>query len=1717
MEFNRSTRKGGGIETDGRLTVVNSTISGNVGKGGGGISAAGTALVSFSTIYQNESTNKIGAGTLRNGGSLTIWNSIVAQNIGSDGAFHDCSGTPSVSNVIFSSDQGCNPDGASVITAVPLEPLSLANGGRTPTHALPDETYPAVDARGFTEFDATSSCLALVSEDPLATDAVGFDQRGVERFPLLLDPVSPCDIGAYEFGTPLSLDIALDTSVDEIVVGAVRVPVENIQNAILGGEPEGTSTSSTPISAIPISAIPISAIPISAIPISAIDITDSPISAIPISAIPISAILLSEISMSDDLLAELVLADGTSLEALLEGSSLAGIPLLAMNLGDLLHVPLTGINFHPSVPLGSLALSSIPSDISTVVNCGDGAPGTVDCGDLTIVTLADADPPPANPPDPDTDPPDAFVDTAVLGDVLALDDISFGSTPISAIPISAIALGSTPISAIPISAIDGDTELTGLAAWCYLVGPELCETLGIEDPEKGGDASIMRLALAGVPISAIPISAIPISAIDLSASPISAIPISAIPISAIATQASPISAIPISAIASLLDCGAHADLCADPDATLGDAIQAAAFLDTATIQSLIDLGVLHDLTLGDLLLVLIPDASVPWEEIDLDEGRLPDAAEPKQPTFDYIVTLTVDGDFDAAVSLKLSPPPGFLFAKDRLPGSASIDGTLLELSPVEVLAEDAAADLLKGDLIVDLGILSRGVYSVRLAFRAGVVLGGVDDYIAFASATGVPSAGPDATAGPASAGIRVIEAGTDGTGGGDPAADVHALSNGVLYVGHIASADDVDLYGFEIGTDDDLIGSSAQILLSDVPDGADFDLVLYGPPLGDPLRGPNQEGFGLVEDFFFGLTPADQELDTDLLQDVQTNPAAVGLGAFDVELQVVSAKRGQNDEEIDTGTLQPGNYFVQVTSYNGSTSDDPYVLRIIVEDGDLASCDSPGFAFGPYVATASSSWVGNPLNTLFLYNHERLVDVYGALAAGDVVTELASITAPLSPWAVDRGVYAAVVPIDGDFDVYTAFDSLQADRCNPHASNDVVRQIGEVIDSYTSVHPIENIVIVGDDLQVPFARIPDGTELSNERTHGATFAIHNEVTGALAAGYYLSDDPYGSDAGIAVNNHEFFVPVRAVGRLVETPADIVQSLQNFITYKGMLDPSSGGISDARAVVSGYDFLEDGAELVAENLRTNGFDPTVELISEGWDSQALRDLLRDNPFIVGSINAHFDQNRALPALGNATGSEADLFTELDLEVLGDFSGTLLFSMGCHSGLSLNDVQIGVTDWAQSFAEEGALWLGNTGYGYGDTEIVALSESLSAAFAARVGTMTTGEAWVGAKQELASTLFALDPYNEKIMQEFVFYGLPMYRAFAEVGAAGGGGGELSSAVAAFLPPVDAQALAGLPYSVTPMPDVISGLYSVFESVSADLVEVTEGTPDGWTYYRSDGTLQVRARPVQPLTWIDVTSADPDLVAMGTLITGITGRQVTPFNPLYFTPIPDLGDTTSPGAEDAYRPAAGDATFPTAIQKIVSYMDDGVPKQRLLLVPGRYVENGPGGEASQELFTTLDTQIYYADADAPDEPAPYIAESRGFFGTGVVFFEVVVEPIDAQRVYVLFRPLGATTSTEWLGVDLAPAVGSDPRLWVGGTGCWRIRRRELRVLRPGRRPYGVDRNGQRQGRKLRYERAAGGRRREHQRREWHGRECAVVVDRRHGFCRDDCRRRRRRPLPA
>ena len=1045
------------------------------------------------------------------------------------------------------------------------------------------------------------------------------------------------------------------------------------------------------------------------------------------------------------------------------------------------------------------------------------------------------------------------------------------------------------------------------------------------------------------------------------------------------------------------------------------------------LLDMIDPTVLAGFSLADLLLAFLAPTEVPFETIDLDSALLQNVADPLQPEFHYVATIDVAGG-PADIDVTLNLPAGFAFATNPLSGSPAtfagqpVSPNTSDLSMLEFTLSDVPA----------------GSHQLIVAARAGLTTG---TFSAFTTAAGTAGDQSD-TAGPAEASVNVVEAfDDDGPGSTPPVLGI----DGELQLAHIARSDDVDLYSFEVPTTG-FEGTSARILLSNIPTGVDYDLTVFAPPVS-PLRGDPTDDLTSIGDIGFDLDPTDDIYSTDVVQDIPLTTVQDWLGV-DTAVRGVSSRRSSANEEVETATLEPGKtYYVQVTSYNGDLSDQPYALRLRLSDGTtLPPCAAGERPFPhplPPAADLADVVIPPGVNTLFVTNTRWLEATLGADDGNPATNEADDVLASIDAVATSgyNGVVGGFVPVDAYGAVDAAYNTWRNDRCDVDDRNAVVTAIGDVLDGITDANPgIENIVIVGDDGVVPMAGIPDLTTIAPEASFAPEVVTpnldgsysSNELSAVLGAGMLLSDDPYGTGAGILVGDHELFVPDRNLGRLVESADQIVTSLEHFVTYEGKLDPQSM----ASALVSGYDFLSDGADDVKAALEDDGLTVntglpagTDDLIGDDWDRDDLLAGFNVPGLDAISPNAHYDYESLLPALQNAQGTwdQSDLLTVDDVAALSPDPdptidtlanperATVVFSMGCHAGLSVSDVQLGfsATDWAETYATGNNLLIAQSTYGYGDSDVVALSERLIALFAGNLSEMSVGEAARFAKAEYLATTLVLTPYDEKILQSLTNYGLPMY----EMGG--------SPAIAALAAPAATTSPADLGPTVDGITPVSVDLtVGVGGSSPTNLNLVT--IADEGSYYEVAGdVVAVHYRPVEPLVDLELPAG---IDARGFLITELTSQDETPFDPLYFRPSIDLGAREP-------RVSPDDSSFPASLQRVTSFDTRDGERQRLLLAAGQFqagLENdGLAAQDVQRLFTHIGGDLYSAGPDPTDTDGPLFSRAIGRVseegGENVAQFEITVS--DSTRCHVMFRrPL----SNVWTSVPLSQVGTTDN--WLG-----------------------------------------------------------------------------------
>jgi uncharacterized protein YjbI with pentapeptide repeats len=1331
---------------------------------------------------------------------------------------------------------------------------------------------------------------------------------------------------------------------DSVWLNSTVSSTSTVSAALSASSPTVASVETVPASAVSAASVAstestTASAPLSSIPLSSIGLASSPLGSIPLSSIPLSSIAITSGTPPPGLAAA---------QQALESTLLANLSITyPANCG----APTPACTGWEGVLAGT-SYENIP---------------------LEAVTLADV-----------LENPTA----AANFDSVDLGALNLSSTPLSSIPLSSIELGATPLSSI---GLGGSSEgASAIDAWCAeltTIGSS-CADFGISPGDTSTTVTLLSLTLAGVPLSSIPLSSIPLSSIDLSSSPLSSIPLSSInlisnplssiPLSSIPLSSIPLSSIPLSSIPDLpeiVDCSTYPD-CAN--GTLGEAYDAGAILPSATVTNLdgiyngTTIGQLltgdntsypnyPDLVLGDLLVSTIPPATYQWQSIDLASVPLAadeiDGGTGGSETY----TATIDVRYaPATVQLSVTLPPTFAY----VPGSTELDGK-------------AASDPSDGPpLKWTLPTLPVGKHTLSFKANAGIGLGPATATLSAAVEGTVVSAssatvdvidGEQPQINSASTGYP-LGAGTLNT------VPITPSDQGDLNLGYLTSPGDLDYWAVYVPQ-----GAELSLALTNLPAPNEYDLALFGP--GSPqLQGTPSEDLSGVTDTLPTLTPGTTSEAIPGSQDLPETPPP------GYQLEAISNNPDGQAQYIQTTPLAAGTYIVQVSGYNGASSSQPYLLQANILGGQTAPSCPGGIPYLNSLGAPASGPVAVPsgANTLFLVDTQRLSAAFGETAESQIMSQLQDVASDSS-----AGVVGAVIPVDAYTTVQDAYATWNTDPCSVDAANAVVAAISSVVDQIRANNPtVQNLVIVGADDQIPFARIPDGASQSNERDYGAaTFAGENNVEAdALSLGYYLSDDPYAAGTPLGVGSATLYLPQLGVGRLVESATEIEGALSRFVTSDGDLDASA-------SLTTGYSFLDSGADAVSANLAANGLAAS-NLINETWTESDLDAALAADPTPgVDSINAHFDYSRALPAYDNTNDIQTNLFTTEDVRDPPDatsYAGRLLFSMGCHAGLDVDDAEVSISgiatpvdDWAKAFADSGALWVANTGYGYADTDTIAYSAKLMAEFAGNLnGSLTIGEALSEAKQQYAAGNAILSPYDLKALMESTLYGLPMYHLNAPSSPTPPPTG----------PPTEIDPVTGLtaaPVSVSLGMGSTPGQLSLGPSLSGN-----------GSYYQVNGTTAYNAgiqtteyRPIEPLVSVPVT--EPNLVPHGALVTALQSTDIPGFTPTYSMP--------SAGSADATPPSVGDAAFPGTIQRVATYgtfTSTGTTEgAQLDLVAGQFLPNTAApGTGTQRLFNSMSAQVFYQSPGSPladDYTPPTIDSTQATSSDGAANFVVQVSP--------------------------------------------------------------------------------------------------------------------------
>ena len=753
-----------------------------------------------------------------------------------------------------------------------------------------------------------------------------------------------------------------------------------------------------------------------------------------------------------------------------------------------------------------------------------------------------------------------------------------------------------------------------------------------------------------------------------------------------------------------------------------------------------------------------------------------------------------------------------------------------------------------------------------------------------------------------------------------------------------------------------------------------------------------------------------------------------------------SAFDGPTDGVRVTNFEESTDYYIRISGRNGAFSTaSPFTLFVEVETEICDGVEATLFVDGEWLTTASEPVLpaSNPETSLILWDSRRMA---GYASSTNEQAALADALARLA--AAVNGVLVDV-STKANVNAFNAQADQEPNTNCPYAKNLVAEAIRNIVNAYRKAYPlIGDITIVGNDDVIPFFRRSDDANLANEAQYFPPVLNSTHSQSALRTGRVLEQDSYGSDCRVILSTGEYNLPGLPVGRLVETAAEVIDTVNTYLPVFSGPNPGvlpSPSPSEFKALSVAYDFMADAGQAIADEFTKAAGLPSSTLI-------AASDLAPAESWTAADLSAaFFEQDRLdLVFLGahfsTASGLAADYvtrFTAAQLEVSPvDLTYAIIASQGCHSGYNtVNPHAIeSITlqpDWAQGFARKKSIFLAGTGYQYGETQLLEYGERLYLEFARQLrtgtGPVSVGEAMVRAKLTyLAQTPNMRGIHEKTLLVGLTLYGLPMVkvdlpgeRLPAAEGSTGGLptvdlGGDFDPETADF----------GLETADLP---VIPSLTK--ETLLLDVVG-QDRTVEASYYVGNDGAVSLVAEPIRPLESAVVNAASGALLR-GVVLRSATYVDETPFLPLTGAPATEIRGVAAPFKSEVFYPI-----IPWATNQIGELCGDFSGGSVLNTFPAQFRSDpiDPLAEAGTlRKYTGITFGLYYSGNTTSQAltPAPAVngvAAELSPDGSQIVI-EAVIETaatVGIEEVLATFTgESGSIWHGSWKSVPLTPTA--------------------------------------------------------------------------------------------
>lgn len=745
------------------------------------------------------------------------------------------------------------------------------------------------------------------------------------------------------------------------------------------------------------------------------------------------------------------------------------------------------------------------------------------------------------------------------------------------------------------------------------------------------------------------------------------------------------------------------------------------------------------------------------------------------------------------------------------------------------------------------------------------------------------------------------------------------------------------------------------------------------------------------------------------------------------------------DQSVQANTWNDtGNFYVEILSDNGGFSSQPYSLTVSTSGGPCQGVTLNNFS-GDLNTPVPGGTIPGTLNSVS--------EPYAA-----VIVDNSAAMAQVSPTAGPTGIYSSlgalaaktngvVLDVAQSLGVKELINQAQANSSCPYAQNLEAQGIQALINTYraygpsgTATNNLKYVVIVGDDHVIPFFRYADAETIGPENTYQVPLLSTSAGEAALQGDYYLTDNQYGAASELSINNTLLPIQSAAVGRLVETPADIQGAITRYLAQ-----PT---VNVSSTLTTGYSFMAPPATQAGQYFASGvpgspsgpGYnDSLIDPQTGGnpWNASTLLGSLTSRAHQLVFLGAHFSASDAL-----AADDTTYLSTQQFAGAIGtNLQNSVVLGAGCHAGYTVDPADATpVTNslsWPQAFTEAGATLIAGSGYQFGDSNYVADSDQVYVDLAQQLyqtggGPVAVGTALLDAESQYLASIDQLNGLEEKSMLETTLYGLPMLGVQEP--------GSVSTS------PVPTPSTTGALGSAITLPAGTPGnvLGTQAYDMPVNVPTLPSVTPPGNTLSYDQGPQGEVADPGSPVVPVMTQDVNlPNYTLTGVGFFGGSYQDTSGPAPLTGDPVTDLSQPATPFSSPVYYPEK--LTNPNYF----GTLDTGSGTE-LGITPEQYISDpSTPGNAIKRQYSSLDLHLFYSNntsnyggnvpalAASPDISSVSATDTGGMV---TVSATVTGDPsAGLQEVWVTYTdPPSSNGPGTWASTDLTQS-STNSTLWT------------------------------------------------------------------------------------